>query len=93
MGYEVDAEILDLYAKTLIDAPVDEDEKTFGTTKQKESEVHIGFGKKKREGKIKKVGEFVEKMSSEIKQIIGLAKGSSPAAVQTPPKAIAARVY
>lgn len=34
----------------LIDAPVDEKEITFGTAKQKESEVKLGFGKKKREG-------------------------------------------
>lgn len=33
MGYEVDSQILDLYAKMLIDASVDEKAKTFGTAK------------------------------------------------------------
>ncbi|XP_059076548.1 taxadiene 5-alpha hydroxylase-like [Cryptomeria japonica] len=49
-------QILNLYAKILIDYLVDEKEKTFGTAKQKESEVKIDFGKNKREGQIKKVG-------------------------------------
>lgn len=67
MGYEVDAQVLDLYAKMLIDALVDEMEKTCDTAKQKELEVQIGFNKKKREGQIKKVGQAVKKMSSKIK--------------------------
>lgn len=35
MGYEVDAPILDLYSKMIIDASVDEKEKNFGTAKQR----------------------------------------------------------
>lgn len=67
MGYKIDAHILDLYAKMLIYALIDEKEKTFRIDKQKESKVQIGFSKKNREGKIKKVGQVVQKMSFEIK--------------------------
>lgn len=48
MGYEVDAHILDLYAKILIDFPIDEIKKTFGTTNQKELELQIRCNQKKR---------------------------------------------
>lgn len=48
MGYEVDDVILDAYAKMLIDAPIDEAEKSFGTTKQKKQEVQTKFNRKKR---------------------------------------------
>lgn len=49
MGYEVDVVILDAYAKMLIDAPIDEVEKSFGIAKQKKQEVQTEFNQKNRE--------------------------------------------
>lgn len=70
MGYEVDARILDAYARILIDSPTDESRKSFGTTKQKELEVKTEFNQKKRERQQKKVSQFVEKVSKGIQTII-----------------------
>ncbi|XP_057838208.1 uncharacterized protein LOC131048314 [Cryptomeria japonica] len=70
-SYEVDATILDAYAKMLIDAPTDESEKYFGTAKQKELEVKTKFNQKKREsqeGKRKKVEDPKEKDEKTRKQ-------------------------
>lgn len=39
MGYEVDGQILDAYTKMLIDAPIDEADKPYGTAQQKTLEV------------------------------------------------------
>lgn len=49
MGYDVDASILDAYARILIDASTDESKKYFGTAKKKELEVKTEFNQKKRE--------------------------------------------
>ncbi|XP_057820993.2 CUE domain-containing protein 5-like [Cryptomeria japonica] len=70
MGYEVDASILDAYARILIDALEDEFEKSFGTAKQKELEVKTRFNQKKRERQQKKVSQFVEKVSKDIQTLI-----------------------
>lgn len=77
MGNEVDAQILDAYAKILIDAPIDEIEKSFGTAKQKKQEVQTEFNKKKREKQQGKANKFVEQVSQDIKALMGVvpAKG------------------
>lgn len=70
MGYEVDAQILDAYAKILIDAPIDEAEKPCGTIQQKPQEVETKFNWKKREKQEGKESKFVQKVSKDIKALI-----------------------
>lgn len=70
MGYEVDAKILDAYAKMLIDAPINEAENPCGTAQQKTQEVETKFNGKKREKKEGKASKFMEKVSKDIKALI-----------------------
>ncbi|XP_059075203.1 uncharacterized protein LOC131875179 [Cryptomeria japonica] len=51
-------------------AQANESEKSFGTAKQKELEVKTEFNQKKRERQQRKVSQFVEKVSKDIKNII-----------------------
>lgn len=70
MGYEVDAQILDAYAQLLIDAPMDEAEKSFSTAKQKKQDVETEFNQKKREKQQGKARKFVEQVSQDIEALI-----------------------
>lgn len=70
MGYEVDGNILDAYAKMLIDAPIDEAEKPYGTAQRKTQEVETKFNRKKREKQEGKASKFVENVSKDIKALI-----------------------
>lgn len=70
MGYEVDALILDAYAKILLDADIDETKKHCGTTQQKTFEVETKFNWKKRKNQEGKASKFVQEVSKEIKPLI-----------------------
>lgn len=70
MGFEVDAQILEAYAKMLIDAPIAEAENSCGIAKQKSQEIEIEFKQKKREKKEGKERKFVQKVSQDIKELI-----------------------
>lgn len=54
LGYEVDDIIFELYAKMLLDAPLDDKIEHFGTTGEKALEVKTSFNRKRREKKIDK---------------------------------------
>lgn len=54
----------------MIDAPIDEAEKPYGTAQQKTHQVETKFNRKKREKQEGKERKFVEKVSPDIKALI-----------------------
>lgn len=60
MGYEVDSNILESYAKILLDAPPEPSEKIFGTAETIEKDVDIQKQRKKRDKILKDASKFVE---------------------------------
>lgn len=60
MGYEVYSNILESYAKILLDAPPEPTEKVFGIAETIERDVTIQKKNKKREKIIKDASKFVE---------------------------------
>lgn len=71
LGYEVDDNILDLYAKMLLDAPLDDKTKHFGTTKDKAFEVKTSFNRKRREKKIDKMSAYIQDVTHKIDTQLG----------------------
>lgn len=61
MGYEVDEEILELYAQHLLSKPIDPSEERFGTFTEKDLKLHKEFKKPKIQKKVRReVEAYVE---------------------------------
>lgn len=74
MGYEVDAQIIERYAKHLLSKLVDTQEPKFGTFKEKDMELHKKFTQPKRIKRVTKMVEVVAEHMSFTKEAIKKAK-------------------
>lgn len=76
MGYEVESNILEYYAKILLDAPPEPTNKIFGTIETIESDVSIQKQRKKKDKILKDASKFLEDVTKgllKLDQLSGVA--------------------